>query len=410
VIGVENEVLARGSGTILQDLELFERKFKVSYSPLVIRRREMGILGVALPSSYMVNTQSTSRNMFALIFSLMTIAVIFVGYLLSQSIAKPILRLRSISLAVAEGDLEQRAGLVRSDEIGDLAAVFDLMTFRLRRRTAQTARLHAETVQRNKELAEINARLHSAQQQLIQSEKLAAVGQLTAGIVHDVKNPLAVIKGLAEELSEDQRENSSMTKQLGTIRESAARATRIVSDLLKFARQSTPEMKKQNLAETLRSAHRLTNFLARKGKVEVDVKVPPDPVQVVYDATQIEQVLINLIQNAIQAMPKGGKLKLKLDQSHKTATISVQDNGVGIPEKNLRRIFDPFFTTKPAAAGTGLGLSVSYGIIRAHNGRIEVASKVGVGTTFTFTLPKRQQMSHKLLKGDRNVKETNISC
>jgi|GEM_PF-728192 signal transduction histidine kinase len=378
--------------TVLRDLRLEERdrEYMIAYAPLIVRQQPMGVLGAALPSDYVVSAEATSRNTFSLVFSLATLAVIIVGYVISQSIAKPLLKLRDISLAVAEGDLNQRTGMDRSDEIGDLAAVFDLMTFRLRRRTAQAARLYQETLQRNKELAEINARLQSTQQQLIQSEKLAAVGQLTAGIVHDVKNPLAVIKGLAEELSEDGAVNPEVAEQLKTIRDNAARAARIVTDLLKFARQSNPAMRHQDLGETVRTAVRLTDFLARKNSVRVDSQVPDSPVEATFDATQIEQVLVNLIQNAIQAMPDGGELRVRLNADQEWARIDVIDTGVGIPEKNLRRIFDPFFTTKPPGEGTGLGLSVSYGIVSDHRGRIDVKSKVGQGTTFSVFLPLRQ--------------------
>ena len=378
--------------TVVRDLRLEERdrEYKIAYAPLIIRQQPMGVLGAALPSDYVVSAEATSRNTFSLVFSLATLAVIVVGYAISQSIAKPLLKLREISLAVAEGDLNQRTGMSRSDEIGDLAAVFDLMTFRLRRRTAQAARLYQETLQRNKELAEINARLQSTQQQLIQSEKLAAVGQLTAGIVHDVKNPLAVIKGLAEELSEDGVVSPEVAEQLRTIRDNAARATRIVTDLLKFARQSNPAMQHQNLGDTVRTAVRLTDFLARKNGVRVQLQVPERGIDATYDATQIEQVLVNLIQNAIQAMPDGGDLSVRLNADEQWARIDVADTGVGIPEKHLRRIFDPFFTTKPPGEGTGLGLSVSYGIVSDHRGRIEVKSKVGQGTTFSVFLPLKQ--------------------
>jgi two-component system NtrC family sensor kinase len=311
---------------------------------------------------------------------------------LSQSIAKPILKLRSVSKAIAEGDLNQRTGFKRSDEIGDLAAVFDLMTFRLRKRTAQAARLYAETLQRNEDLAKANARLQSTQQQLIQSEKLAATGQLTAGIVHDVKNPLAVIKGLAEELQEEVLLSAEATEQLKMIRDNANRANQIVSDLLKFASQATPAMKQQNICDTVKTSLRLTDYLARKAKVEVVSEIPSDPLMVTYDSTQIEQVLVNLYQNAIQAMPNGGKLHVRLNREEKGISLQVQDEGVGIPEENLPRIFDPFFTTKPEGEGTGLGLSVSYGIVTKHRGRIDLKSKLGKGSTFTIKLPYDQPL------------------
>jgi len=373
--------------SLRQSLQVSDRSYQVIYTPLVVRQQHMGALGIALPSNYIVDAESTSRWTFGGIFTFATLAVVVIGYVLSQSIIRPLLRLRMVSRAVAEGDLNQKTGLARSDEIGELASVFDLMTYRLRRRTEQAAALYAETVQRNKELADINARLQAAQQQLVQSEKLAAVGQLTAGIVHDVKNPLAVIKGLAEELREDEGLDPGARMQLSTIRDNATRASTIVSDLLKFARQSTPEMRRQDLCETLRASMRLTDFLARKAKVDVDLILSHQAVMAAYDAQQIEQVLVNLMQNAVQAMPDGGELRLELALAPNQVAIIVEDTGVGIPQENLRRIFDPFFTTKPEGEGTGLGLSVSYGIIARHKGRIEVESKLGKGAKFTVWLP-----------------------
>lgn len=375
-----------------REITVGDDSYHAKYSHLEVRKTPVGLLGVALRSNYVVSAEGTSRNTFGFIFSLAALAVIIIGYLLSQSIAKPILKLRSVSKAIAEGDLNQRTGFKRSDEIGDLAAVFDLMTFRLRKRTAQAARLYAETLQRNEDLAKANARLQSTQQQLIQSEKLAATGQLTAGIVHDVKNPLAVIKGLAEELQEEVLLSAEATEQLKMIRENANRANQIVSDLLKFASQATPAMKQQNICDTVKTSLRLTDYLARKAKVEVVSEIPSDPLMVTYDSTQIEQVLVNLYQNAIQAMPDGGKLHVRLNREEKGISLQVQDEGVGIPEENLPRIFDPFFTTKPEGEGTGLGLSVSYGIVTKHRGRIELKSKLGKGSTFTIKLPYDQPL------------------
>ncbi|HET7088651.1 MAG TPA: ATP-binding protein [Anaerolineae bacterium] len=376
-----------------RDVDLYGRNFQMVYAPLEVREQTLGLLGVVLPSSYLVTTEATSRDTFSLLFSLVTLVVVLLGYGLSQSIARPILRLQAILQAVAAGDLNQRTGLNRSDEIGALATAFDSMTLRLRERTEEAARLYAESVQRNRELADINARLQETQQHLIQSEKLAAIGQLTAGIVHDVKNPLMVIKGLAETLQEDTDLDPETQEQLDVIRDSAAQANQIVTDLLKFARQSMLEMSQQDLASTVESALRLTAYLVQRAGVEVVADLPAQPVMVIYDAQQIEQVLINLIQNAIQAMPDGGTLRVSLRQAGEAVAIAVQDTGVGIPPEKLTRVFDPFFTTKPDGEGTGLGLSVSYGIVSHHKGRIDVESTVGQGTTFTILLPTRQPLA-----------------
>jgi two-component system NtrC family sensor kinase len=343
---------------------------------------------VVLTSSFIVTAEATSRFGFSALFALGTVAMIVLGYRLSQSIARPILRLRSMAQAVASGDLDQQSGLRRPDEIGDLAVAFDVMTERLQTRTAEAERLYGEAVDRNRQLAEMYERLQLAQMQLIQSEKLAAVGQLTAGIVHDVKNPLAVIKGMAEELLEDSNGRPDVHEAVQVIRDNATRANSIVTDLLKFARQSTPELVRRDLRETLEGALRLTGYLLRKGSIRLEQKLPARPVNVTYDAQQIEQVLINLIQNAVQAMPQGGTLHIQLASRHGGAEVRLRDSGTGIPAEVLPRIFDPFFTTKVEGQGTGMGLSVSYGIVSRHGGRIDVESQVNKGTTFTILLPE----------------------
>jgi signal transduction histidine kinase len=385
---VDPKVIATSDDSRTLDIELYGRNYMAVISPLIIRQQDMGIMSVVLPANYIVSTMATSRNVFSLVFALGTVATIVIGYMLAQSIAKPILKLRSISQAVASGDLDQSSGFHRADEIGELASAFDTMTFKLRERTEEAARLYAETVKRNEELAEANEKLQKTQAQLIQSEKLASVGQLTAGIVHDVKNPLAVIKGLAEELHEEFGLDPTTRDQLKTIRLSATKANTIVTDLLKFARQSTPDLHRRDMRETIHSSLRLTEYLTRKGGVEVVVDMPEDPVMVTYDAQQIEQVLINLISNAVHAMKNGGTLRVNLGQADRAVAIAVQDTGTGIARDNLPRIFDPFFTTKPEGEGTGLGLSVSYGIVSNHHGQIDVESKLGWGTTFTILLPE----------------------
>lgn len=374
---------------VINEVKLYNRDYQVLFSPLIVRQENLGWLGVALSSQYVTTTVATSRTTFSLIFTLGTAAVIVIGYLLSQSIARPILKLRTVSQEVASGNLNQTVDIQRDDEIGELATAFDQMTLQLRERTEEAARLYAETVQRNKELATINARLQSMQLQLIQAEKLAAVGQLTAGIVHDVKNPLAVVKGLAELMlgndhTPEERQN------LTVIHESAVKANTIVTDLLKFARQSTPEKKFQDLRETIEASLRLTAYLTRKANIEVIKDLPERQVLMWYDSQQVEQVFINIIHNGIQAMPEKGTLRVSMVRSDNTVAIAFQDNGTGIPAENLNRIFDPFFTTKPEGQGTGLGLSVSYGIISNHNGHIQVESTVGKGSTFTIILPVDQ--------------------
>ena len=405
ILEIDGESLRDAGLTSLnREMELYGRDYEALYTPLIIRDAEAGFIGVVSSSEYIATALTTNRNTFSLIFTLGTGAVILLGYLLAQHVARPILQLRSMSQAVAGGDLDRSSGLERTDEIGELADAFDIMTLRLRERTEEAARLYKEAIQRAKELEEMNARLQATQAQLIQSEKLASVGQLTAGIVHDVKNPLAVIKGLAEELSEEGDLDEFTVEGLETIRESASKANTIVTDLLKFARQSTPEMQIRDMRATLESVFRLTEYLVRKGNVTLVPDLPPTSVMATYDPQQIEQVLINLVTNAVQAMPDGGTLDVSLKEHDDNLVITMRDSGIGIPEENVVRIFDPFFTTKPEGEGTGLGLSVSYGIVSRHRGRIEVESEVGIGTTFIVSLPLRAESSDEQPKEvEKNV-------
>ncbi len=371
-----------------RSVKLNERDYQVAYSPLIIREQVVGWIGVFNNSDYLVSQAAKSRDLYIAVFTFGTILVIVIGFTLARSISFPILKLRAMTQAVAAGDLDQSMNLRQQDEIGDLADAFDMMTLHLRERTEEAERLYGKSQQRNKELAETNARLEAAQLQLIQSEKLAAIGQLTAGIVHDVKNPFAVIMGMSEILAEDEQLDESILHGLKIIRESAVKGNTIVSDLLKFARQSKPEMRYGDLCETVKTAIRLTAYLTRRYNTVTEL--PPTTVYVTYDPQQIEQVLINLIHNAVQAMPNGGSLYIGLAKVGDCAQIIVRDSGAGIAQENLKRIFDPFFTTKAEGEGTGLGLSVSYGIIANHNGRIDVESKVGKGSEITILLPLTQ--------------------
>ena len=192
-------------------------------------------------------------------------------------------------------------------------------------------------------------------------------------------------EGLAEELHEEVGIDPSTRAQLTTIRDSASRASTIVTDLLKFARQSTPEMQRRDMRETVQSSLRLTEYLTRKGKIEVAVELPDQPVMMAFDAQQIEQVLSNLVTNAYQAMPDGGQLSINSQAHNDEVIVAVSDTGYGIPPENMNRLFEPLFTTK--AKGIGLGLAVSKNLLEANGGSIEVESEAGKGSTFTITLP-----------------------
>lgn len=381
------------NSTQAHKISLYKRSYQVVYTPLILRGEDTGWLGVLLPDQFVVSTEATSRISLSLMFTFGTLMILLIGRLLAINISRPILQLRQMAENVAEGNLQQTIEIRRSDEVGELARSFNIMTQQLRERTVETQSLLEESVQRNQQLAEINTRLRDAQLQLVRSEKLAAIGQLTAGIVHDVKNPLAAIQGMTDLLSMDSSLPSEIKQDIGMIHRSAVNATKIVTDLLKFARQAPPESKSQDLRETLHAALYLNRYIIQKANVRVIPQISERPIVATFDAVQVEQVLINLIQNAVQAMPQGGFLKVVLVRENETAKIGLIDTGVGIPPEHLKRIFDPFFTTKQN--GTGLGLSTSYGIIASHGGDIHVQSQLGRGTCFTVLLPLDHSQRYK---------------
>jgi signal transduction histidine kinase len=249
------------------------------------------------------------------------------------------------------------------------------------------ARMYEEAQARLKEVVRINAQLVETQNQLVQSEKLASIGQLTAGLAHEINNPLGILYGYAQLLDERAAGNAPITEYAATIVRQALRIKRIVNDLLGFARHDKPEVVRVDLRQLVDTVLDLVEYQLAAQKIQVNRIYDLKPSCVMVDGEQILQVLMNLIQNASQAMPQGGILTLRTWSEDRYSLFSVSDQGIGIPEANLDRVFDPFFTTKPVGQGTGLGLSVSYGIIARHGGDVRVTSQPGVGSTFTVRLP-----------------------
>ena len=229
------------------------------------------------------------------------------------------------------------------------------------------------------------------QQQLMRSEKLSSVGVLAAGVAHEINNPLTTILGYAKLLIEGKPEDDADRSALELVAEEALRVQQIVRNLLDFSRQESREKRPVALLELVERTLSLVAPDLRKRMVTVDKELRGDVPDVLADAHRIEQVLVNLATNAGHAMPQGGRLQVRtgtLDGfSPPRAFVEFRDTGIGIPAAAIEKIFDPFFTTKEPGEGTGLGLSVSHGIVTDHNGKIEVESTVGVGTTFRVILP-----------------------
>jgi PAS domain S-box-containing protein len=235
--------------------------------------------------------------------------------------------------------------------------------------------------------------LRATQTQLVQAAKLAAVGELAAGVAHELNNPLTSVLGFAELLLANPAVSVLLRHDLEVIAREAGRARDIVRNLLDFARQTKPQRLPADVNQVLQQTLDLIRQHIEKSGIAITEDYAPDVGLLTLDSGQIKQVFLNLITNAAQAMPRGGQLSLRTAHLGGEVAISVSDTGQGIPPEIQDRIFEPFFTTKVVGQGTGLGLSVSLGIIQEHGGRISVESRVGQGSTFTVRLPAEQPAS-----------------
>jgi len=248
------------------------------------------------------------------------------------------------------------------------------------------------------DLKEAHEQVTRTQNQLLQSEKMSAVGELSAGVAHEIKNPLAIILLSAESLESRLKPIDERTKNnIQMIKDAAERANKIVVELLNFSRHTELELKKCSLHQTLDSAANLVDHTAKMKNVEIRKEYfSKEDIHLLADSVLLQQVFINLFNNAMDAMgEKGGAVTIKTHMSDDTAfikdnklvVVEISDTGSGMPKNVMARIFEPFYTTKEQGKGTGLGLSLAYTIIQGHSGTITVDSKLGSGTKFTIVLP-----------------------
>ena len=310
-------------------------------------------------------------------------------------IMKPLRDLRNTAEAVGRGDFSQRVTVRTSDEVGQLAQAFNQMTKNL-----QTS--HAE-------LRKTLQTLKSTQAQLIQSEKLSAVGEFVAGIAHELNNPLTSVIGFGELLRQTKLDNKQ-GNFVNCIVKSSERCHKIVQGLLSFARQSPPERKPLKLSETVGTVLELMAYEMRTSNIAVETEISAELPWVMGDPHQLQQVFLNILNNSRQAMESkegNGRIRITLDATETHVRLMFEDNGPGIPKENVAKIFDPFFTTKPVGKGTGLGLSLCYGIIQEHGGSISAENGVRGGAIFKIELPVCRKTE---IPANRNVDEEGLSA
>ncbi len=287
--------------------------------------------------------------------------------LYARSMTRSLTALTRATEQIGQGQFNIEVPSGGTDEIGALAMRFKRMT---------------------DELSAREKKLQSANARLMESEKMTALGQLGAGIAHEVKNPLTSIRGYAQLGLRKVSWDHPLAEYFRTIDKETERALDILKNLLRFSRQETAEMSRIDLNAVVTDTVKLAAHQLLMKEITLDTTLCEGPLPVIGNANQMEQVLLNLVINAGDAMEAGGSVSVTTERAAEAhARILVADTGCGIPAAVLPRIFDPFFTTKPVGKGTGLGLSVSYGIVTEHKGEITVASVPGKGSTFTIVMP-----------------------
>lgn len=361
---VYNQVLIKGE-SFTGPAFVVDQWYISRYEPLFNHQgRIVGILYVGAKQATFQALLDSFRRQVLLVAGATGLLAILIAYPAASIISRPLTEVAEATRQVAHGDWSVRVPVYGQGEMGILAESFNSMV----------------------------GTLKETQEQLVQKEKLASVGQLAAGVAHEINNPLGSVLLYADILRKETPEEDSQQKaDLEMIINEATRCKMIVNDLLNFSRQNEVLAQSTDLNRLLRELVEEASKVDLYRQIEFVEELAPGLPIVQADPLQLRQVFLNLMTNSAEAMPEGGLITLRSGPGPISGfvTVEVQDTGVGIPEENMKKLFTPFFTTKPIGKGTGLGLAIIYGIVKMHRGQISVQSQEGKGTTFTVTLRER---------------------
>lgn len=339
-------------------------------APIISGDRMVGGVLLSFPLAGLRNSILKSQRI--ILFYLLLDIVLMVGlgiFLINRLAVRPVRNLARATERVAEGDLSARVKVAGSSEISSLVTSFNRMVERLR---------------------EAQENLLKSQQQMVQSEKLASVGRMAAGLAHELGNPLSALLGYADILLRNKDLNRLERELVSLLRNEGLRIDRTIRGMLEFARPAVVELKELAVNEVLSQAVELVRGRNLAHEIDFQVFLAPGELRAQGDPSRLEQVLVNLILNAVDAIHEKaipGWIRLETRASAGPVEISISDSGVGIGPGDLNKIFDPFYTTKAEDKGTGLGLAVSLQLIRSMGGNIRVESRPGEGSVFTISLP-----------------------
>jgi len=399
----------------------------ILYSPLWVRGKISGGIQMEIPiGDVMVHLLRSQRMILISMILDGIVLIVFGSFLLSRVLVKPLKDLVRLTQKISEGDFSQKIEVPSGNEIGQLISSFNRMIERLRENQE-----NIDNYLKSLELA--NKKLKEAQEELIRTEKLASIGRFAAGVAHEVGNPLGAILGYTSILEKDGMDREESKDYLKRIEKEIERINRIVRELLDFARPSKFEIHDVEINKVMENTLSLISYQKIFTSIETQLELKPNLPMIKVDESQLSQVFINIILNAIDAMPAGGILRIqtedlfiedpledsfqqfysrrrredpiesdysrlrkldpvstvlaKFQKGERLVKIRISDTGVGIEREDLERIFDPFFTTKEPDKGTGLGLSISLRIVESMGGKIRVESEVGKGSAFEVYFP-----------------------
>jgi two-component system NtrC family sensor kinase len=336
------------------------------------------------------------------IFGSLVLVVVLTGFvsiIIWRLVNIPVKKLAVGTQEIVKGNLDHQIDVQTSDEIGYLAISFNQMTQELKRARKE---LTAWTQTLEQRVADKTAELRRAQKHMVQIEKMVSLGTLAATVAHELNNPLEGILTYAKLLRKKIERGipsaegaQEMVGELSLIADETARCGNIVKNLLLFSREKVGEFKDSDLHFIIERSLKLIDHHLKMNNITSEIVIEEKPVILYCDAHQLEEALLALEINAVEAMPAGGTFRVTVKEIEylNTVQIAVSDTGNGIKEEDMPHIFEPFYTTKKDGKGTGLGLSVVYGIIERHSGSISVDSKPGFGTTFIITLPRQTALN-----------------
>lgn len=376
-------------------------------------RTVLGVLDVRMSLEKVDEGITKAQEQFVFV-AVVTVSLFSVASLifLSVTVLRPVGKLMKGTQEIASGNLGYQIQVDSKDEMGRLAHSFNEMMQSLRRAEEENHQWSQTLEQRVQQKTDELKKIH---QQILQIEKMASLGKLSATVAHEINNPLEGILTYAKLISRRMKKNANLTNEeketledIELIKRETERCGTIVKNLLLFSKKQVGEFALAPVKQIVQKAEQLMKHHFDISNVKFYEEFPAMEPLLLCDENQIQQALVALFVNAVEAMPGGGSLTVRVAENEETISVTMSDTGAGIPKSDIPHVFEPFFTTKENGQGVGLGLSVVYGIVERHGGKISVDSDLGRGTTFTLTFPQSSKSTERKLAAPTHMPPNNF--